>query len=191
MSKAIESTDFTQGTIVDRVDWGNEDEAMFGIVLSSPCDIEQGNASYILIAALQDAITIVNNTREFKNKVSSVNPEAPLSRGKMSDIGKFYAKFIHNKDVTRYFFIDTSNLFDDLEYVLVDFQRTVTLPFDSHGELEVIGKLPSPFSDKMIMHYASHVSRVGVNRIPDNETDEICKAWVPYPITPGENFTEF
>ena len=56
----------TQGTIVDGVDWGRGEYNPLSIVISNACDLEHGNSSFLLVAALESAKDTLQNTDEFK-----------------------------------------------------------------------------------------------------------------------------
>ena len=55
----------------------------------------------------------------------------------------------------------------------VDFQHIITIPIDKKDTLETVAKLPSPFREKMIMHFSSYISRIGVDRENMDELDSL------------------
>jgi hypothetical protein len=170
MAKLIASTEIlTQGTVVDNVNWGNPEDDYLGIVLSNPCDFENDKARYVLIAGLVPAANTIQASKEFKNKLENVpEGQTTLSKGKWEKVIDLFRKYVHNVDIGRYFFIDTSDAFDS-PYLLVDFQRVITLPISERETLSIEGQLPSPYREKMIMHFSSYVARIGVDRIKDED----------------------
>jgi len=162
-----EESKITQGTILDNIPWGL-DPSPLGVVLSNPCDLEWGKASYILIASLVPARETIQLTKEFQQQVQNLK-EKVVSPNKWDKLSKFFKPFINNQNITRYFFVDPTKVFD-APLFFVDFQHLFTLPFSKVTELEVIAKLPSPHREKMIVHFSSYISRIGVDREDQEET---------------------
>lgn len=171
MAKLIAHTELTQGSLVANVNWGIDDEVPIGIVLSNPCDLEHDKADYVLVAGIRDA-AVIRESREYRNKINGAT--SPMSQSKAREIGKFLAGFIHNSNIGRYFFMDATSVEIGLPYLIVDLQRITTVRIQNHP-LEVIAQLPSPYSEKLIMHYSSYVSRIGVDRITPAELASACR----------------
>jgi hypothetical protein len=162
------NTYITQGTIVDNVPW-SLDPAPLGIVLSNPCDLEWGKASFILIASLVPAQDTLQLSKEFKGKVSSANARFELTRSTWESLNSMIENYVHNKNVTRYFFINPKDVID-APLLFVDFQNLITIPIENKENLAIIAQLPSPYIEKMIVHFSSYISRIGVDRISDERT---------------------
>ena len=158
-------SDFTQGTIVDGIDWGDELNPL-SIVLSNACDLEHGHCSYILFAALVDAKAVLTSSKEFQSS---------LNDGKISTktAKKFFEKYIHNKEIGRYYFFDPSPVID-AGYLLVDFQRICSVKYNAEtiDKLEKIGQLKHPFVEQMMMRFVAYTSRIPSDRVDENKVDE-------------------
>jgi hypothetical protein len=181
MSKLISNEElvFTQGTVVDNVRWGL-DPCPLGIILSNPCDLEHEKASFILIAALLPATEILTNSVEYKSKIGDPD-KGTLSKNKWENLKKYLSSYVHNANVTRYFFIDPNPAFTS-PLLFVDFQLVTSVPISDKEGLQIIGRLPSPYVEKMIMHFSSYVSRIGVDRVEDPELERICRELI-VPLT--------
>ena len=155
----------TQGTVIDNVDWGNGVNPL-SIVMSNPCDLEYGKASFLLVAALIPANNTLQITKEFQNKVTSANANKQLSKGSWKALFDYLASFIHNKNIVRYFTIDPNEIIDS-DVLFVDFQLLKSIPISQIEGLNLIAQLPSPFVEKMITHFASYISRIGVDRVSE------------------------
>lgn len=159
-----ESGDITQGTVVSGVNWGYEEDIQpLSIVLSNACDLEHGKADFLIIAELVDAKEIITSSKEFKSYLPE--KEGILKKKQSNSIKDLLERYIHNKSINRYYFIEPGNVFKDiLPLLLVDFQHIQSIPIESSKELEVICELPSPFREQMMLQFSGYTSRVPVCR---------------------------
>lgn len=153
----------TQGTVVDGVDWGEGKCNPLSIVLSNPCDLEHEKASFIMLAALIPASDTIQESKEFKEKIASANANCSLVKKKWDSLSNFLESYVLNKNVVRYFFINPKDVID-VPPLLIDFQLIKTIPFNEKNKLDLVAQLPSPFKEKMIVHFSSYISRIGVER---------------------------
>jgi hypothetical protein len=158
-----------QGTIVDGVPWPFDPKPL-GIILSNPCDLELGKASYLLIASLIPAKETLQYSREFINKIDPTN--YTLKQRQWNSLKDIIVNYIHNKNIARYFFINPNNVIT-APYLFIDFQHLLSIPIDGKETLISIAQLPSPYAEQMIVHFSSYISRIGVDRINDEKTEEI------------------
>ena len=159
----------TQGSVLDNIPW-NLDPAPLGIVLSNPCDLEWGKASYILVASLIPAKETLQLSKEFQQKVSSADESNKLSKSKWKPFGVYLKQFVNNQNIVRYYFIDPTKAIE-APLFFVDFQHLITVPIEQKDQLEIVAKLPTPHKEKMISHFASYVSRIGVDREIEETTE--------------------
>lgn len=164
----------TQGTIVDNVPWALE-EAPLGIVLTNACDVQWDKASFILIAPLLPAKDILQNSHEFIQVVKN-SEDNELSKSKTKSLNSFLNKFIHNINIARYFFIDPTPVYSSLPHLLVDFQNLLTIPYSKVNSLNIIAQLDSPHREKLILHFASYISRIAVDRVDEESYQDTLKA---------------
>lgn len=160
----------TQGVVVDNVPFGLNPNPL-GIILSNPCDLEWNKASYILIASLIPAKDTIQSSSEFKQRVLNVT-DNKLGKDKWKKLAAYISQFVHNVNIMRYFFVDPSKVFQAPSF-FVDFQHIVTVPISSSNNLDPVGFLPSPHREKMIMHFSSYISRIGVDRVDDSSNDSL------------------
>ena len=158
----------SQGTIVDNVEWGLNPNPL-GVVLSNACDLEWDKASFILIACLIPAGETIQLSKEFIDKRGDVLSDNTISRSRWETLTKYLTGYIHNVNINRYFFVDPTKVID-CPYLLVDFQKLLTIPVEQKESLMIVGNVPSPHKEKMIMHFASYVSRIGVDRVDQDQT---------------------
>ena len=162
------SANITQGTVVDNVPWRVEPRPL-GIVMSNPCDIEWDKASFILIASLIPAKETIHLSKSFQDKVSSANTQKELKSKTWESLNKMIETYVFNSNITRYFFIDPTDILT-APLFFVDFQHLITVPIDYTDGLEKVAQLPNPHVEKMIMHFASYVSRIGTGRFSSEKT---------------------
>lgn len=168
----------TQGVVVDNVPFGLSPSPL-GIILSNPCDLEWNKASYILIASLIPAKDTIQSSKEFKQQIQGATNNK-LGKDKWKKLGAYISQFVHNVNIMRYFFVDPSRVFQAPSF-FVDFQHIVTVPITYADKLEPIGFLPSPHREKMIVHFSSYISRIGVDRIDEaSEGSIVSELATPY-----------
>jgi hypothetical protein len=167
------SDEIKQGMIVDRIPWPLEGPKPLGIVLSNPCDLEHNKASYLIVAALIPAKETIQLTNEFINRIQNPSPENhAISKKKWDSISDLLESYIHNKNIVRYYFIDARPIIESPLF-FVDFQLIISIPIDNANHLEKIAQLPSPFVEQMIMHFSSYTSRIGSDRLENDQVEEI------------------
>lgn len=165
MAYLVEGVDsIAQGSVLLGVDWGLNPNPL-SIVLSNECDLINGKASYIIVAALVAAKETITESEEYKNKVQGIT-DNELSKGKWDTLKKFLDGYIYNKGVTRYYFIDPAEAID-APCFLVDFQHIQSIPIEDTDCLEVVASLPSPFKEQMMVQFASYTARIPVDRESD------------------------
>jgi hypothetical protein len=174
-----ESGDITQGSVVSGVNWGYEDDAQsLSIVLSNACNIEHGKADFLIVAELVDAKETITSSLEYKNLLpeNGASPTKNQSKG----IRSLLERYIHNKAINRYYFIEPGDLFKSvLPPLLVDFQHIQSIPMASLEKLDVICNLPTPYREQMMLQFSGFTSRVPVDRNPNIE--ELIR-WIVDPI---------
>lgn len=161
------SKTITQGTIIDGINWGNEDDFL-GIVLSNACDFENNKLGYIIVAALIPAKETLQETKEYKNYFK--DNKSLNVKGKKG-LSNFLEGFIHNKNVGRYYFIDPEPIFEG-EPLLVDFQRVLSVPFAEDNNFEIFAQLKHPFIEQMMMHFTSYTARIPSDRVSEDKKNE-------------------
>jgi hypothetical protein len=179
----------TQGCIVDNIPWSRmgvplQDNRPLGIVLTNACDFEHGHASFFTIAALVDAKDTIFLMPEFRNKIEGCEDSHQLQKKAFDSLKKWIEGIVHNKSILRYFFLIQNDELETPDF-LVDFQNTITFPIEEKGELSVIAKLQSPYLEKMVVHYSSYISRIGVARINQGQVDEVVNRIIsPFEMAP-------
>lgn len=169
------SENITQGSIVDGVDFGFGENNPLGIVLSNACDFLNDKMGYVIVACLMPAKEILLDSKEFKNKIEGVGDDKKIGKKKWKTIQSFFDDYIHNKGVTRYYFIDPNHVVE-APYWFVDFQHIVSIPYAKIDNLENVAQLNSPFREQMMVHFASYTARIPVERIED--TTGIAKSFL-------------
>ena len=164
MAHLVEGNTLSQGAILDGVDWGLEPNPL-SIVLTNECDFVNGNASYVIVAAIVSAKETITGSEEYKNKIEGIS-DSTVGKKKWEVLRNFLEKYIYNKGVTRYYFIDPADVLD-APYFFVDFQHIQSIPIDSAKYLEVIAQLPTPFKEQMMVQFASYTARIPVDRADD------------------------
>lgn len=164
----------TQGAIVDGVDWGRGEYNPLSIVISNACDLEHGNSSFLLVAALESAKDTLQNTDEFKGRVKdAINGE--LSKKQWTSLSNFLLNYIHNKNVCRHFFFDPRPTID-MDCLVVDFQQIRAIEMERVASLSIEGQMNHPFVEQMMMRFTSYTSRIPVDRVaPEMENIYICE----------------
>lgn len=149
--------ELTQGGILDL-----GDDSPLHIILSNACDLEHGKCSFIVLAALVPAVEVIKANKEY-SEIS--NGELSGKQGKR--LRKLVERFVYNKDVSRYYFIDPSAVLDS-EALFVDFQNIKSVRISEATEGEVVAKLRSPLVEQMMMHFVSYVARIPSDRADDD-----------------------
>lgn len=153
-----------QGSILFGVNWGLDPNPL-SIVLTNECDIVNGKASYIIVAALVGAKDTITESKEYKDKTEGVvNNEVKNKTWKT--LQNFLNGYIYNKNVTRYYFIDPGEAIE-VPYLLVDFQHIQSIPIESIDSYDVVAQLPTPFKEQMMVLFASYTARIPVDREED------------------------
>ena len=158
----------TQGTIVDGVDWGRGEYNPLSIVISNACDLEHGKSSFLLVAALESATDVLQQTTEFIGKTNGTNE---LTKKQWKALRDFLLNYIHNKNVCRHFFFDPRPTID-MECLLVDFQQIKSVEKEKIPFLSIEGQLNHPFVEQMMMRFTSYTSRIPTDRVTP-EMEEI------------------
>ena len=96
--------DFTQGTIVDGVDWGLGDDNPLGIVITNACDLEHDHSGFLMVAALEPAAEVLGASKEFQSLVKD-STDGLLKRKQWDALTRFLKDYIHNKNICRHFFL--------------------------------------------------------------------------------------
>jgi len=161
-----------QGMIVDQIPWNFEGPKPLGIILTNPCDLEHNKASFLIIAALVSAKDTLHVSNDFQNRIQGINDEYQLNNKKWESLTVLIENYIHNKNITRYYFIDPRPIIEDI-FFFVDFQFIISVPFEKSGMLVKIAQLSSPFVQQMIVHFAGYTSRIAVDRANDVQSQEI------------------
>jgi hypothetical protein len=159
----------TQGSIIDGVDWNLGDDNPLSIVLSNACDIEHEKSSYLIVIALLPAVEILSVSKEFKSKTSTANANKALAKGAWRSLTEFLTAYIHNKNITRYYFIDPTPIIDS-QILMADFQLIKSIDIHDASNFENIAHLSNPFLEQMIIHFASYTARIPSDRV-DAQTE--------------------
>lgn len=165
MQWVVENNDkITQGSIVSGVSWGNGDnDPPLSIVLSNACDFENNKLSYLTVAALIPAKETLEATKEYRSKVEGADESFAMKKSAWEKFIVYLQGFIHNKNISRYFLIDTKPTID-APILLADFQRIMSIPADKAEELICEGQLDHPHVEKMISHFVSYMGRIPTDR---------------------------
>lgn len=155
---------FVQGAVLNGVDWGLSHNPL-SIVLTSECDIIHKKASYIIVASLVPAKEVITQSHEYIELIQGVNQDG-VSAKKWEKISNFLNNYIHNKGITRYYFIDPAEAFE-APYLFVDFQHLRSIPYSDACKLEILAKLPTPYKEQMIVQFTSYLARIPVDRTED------------------------
>lgn len=158
------SGQITQGTIIDGVDWGRGEYNPLSIVISNACDLEHGNSNFLLVAALESATDVLQQTDEFKGKVKDANENKELTKKQWKSLENFLLNYIHNKNVCRHFFFDPRPTID-MDCLVVDFQQIKSIEMDKVSSLSFEGQMNHPFIEQMMMRFTSYTSRIPVDRV--------------------------
>lgn len=156
----------TQGTIIDGVDWGRGDLNPLSIVLSNACDLEHDKSNFLIVAALESAADVIQQTKEFNGKVKDFVGKTP-SKGQRKALRDFLLNYIHNKNICRFYFFDPRPIID-LGCLIVDFQQVMSVDYDKSQSFSLEGQLNHPFVEQMMMHFTSYTSRVAVDRVNED-----------------------
>lgn len=155
----------TQGTIVDGVDWGRGEDNPLSIVLSNACDLEHGKSNFLIVAALESAVDVIQQTNEFKSKVKD-SIDGKLSRKQWKSLSDFLSNYIHNRNICRFYFFDPRPVID-LGCVFVDFQQVKSVEISAVDSLSLEGQLNHPFVEQMMMRFTSYTSRIPSERVDE------------------------
>lgn len=164
MAYLINSDILSQGAVLLGVDWGVNPNPL-SIVLTSECDLIHEKASYIIVASLISAKEIICESSDYQDMIQDIGEEG-ISNSKWGKISKFLNNYIHNKGISRYYFIDPADAFDS-PHLFVDFQHLKSIPFEDSSSFEVLAKLPTPYKEQMIVQFASYMARIPVDRTED------------------------
>lgn len=157
----------TQGSIVSGVDWGKgENNPVLSIVLSNACDFEHDKLGFLIVAALIPAKETLMATKEYKAKVASADEGNGLLRKRWDSFVDYLKTFIHNKNVSRYFFLDPNPVID-APLLLVDFQQIRSLDVDTMENLTNEGQLDHPHVEKMMSQFVCYTGRVPTDRVEE------------------------
>lgn len=152
-----------QGSVLDDVPWELE-AAPLGIIISNTCDIEYDKADFVIVAALKPAREIIQASKEFQSKLDGAQGDT-LRRKPWDSLVDLLEDLVHNSSVRRYYFLDGREALE-LDPLLVDFQQLLSLPITQAKSLPMRAVLPSPDREKLVVHFASYTSRIGVDRQP-------------------------
>lgn len=156
----------TQGTIIDGVDWGRGDLNPLSIVLSNACDLEHGKSNFLIVAALDSATDVIQETKEFKGLVKDFEGKTP-SKNQRKALCTFLLNYIHNKNICRFYFFDPRPIID-LGCLIVDFQQVMSVEYHKTSAFSLEGQLNHPFVEQMMMHFTSYTSRIAVDRVNED-----------------------
>lgn len=167
--------ELTQGSIVDGVDWGDGDNDPLSIVLSNACDLEHdGHCSYLIVAAMYQAGDIIRASREYNGIIQGADL-ADISKRQRIQIERLFLDYIHNRTINRYFFIDCSNIEQGL-YLVVDFQRILSVKYEAKAYLTPVANLISPLREHMMMRFVGYTARIPIDRVSDDKGQEIIRS---------------
>ena len=158
------SEQITQGTIVDGVDWGRGENNPLSIVISNACDLENGKSNFLLVAALESAADVLQETKEFRDKVKDANKNKELTQKQWKSFENFLLNYIHNKNICRHFFFDPRPTID-MDCLVVDFQQIKSVEMDFVPSLSIEGQMNHPFVEQLMMRFTSYTSRIPVGRV--------------------------
>lgn len=162
----------TQGTIIDGVDWGREEgNNPLSIVISNACDLEHKNSNFLLVAALESATDVLQQTTEFKGKVKDANSNKELTQKQWKSLENFLLNYIHNKNVCRHYFFDPRPILD-MDCLVVDFQQIRSIEINQIPNFSMEGQMNHPFVEQMMMRFTSYTSRIPVDRV-NSEMEKI------------------
>ena len=160
----------TQGTIVDGVNWGREDDCNpLSIVISNACDLEHGKSNFLLVAALESAKDVLQQTAEFQGIVKDAGQDRELTKKQWKSLEGFLLNYIHNKNVCRHFFFDPRPIIE-MDCFVVDFQQIKSIEMTRVPDLDIVGQMNHPFVEQMMMRFTSYTSRIPVDRV-DSEKE--------------------
>ncbi len=165
MAHLVNCDKFSQGSVLDGVDWGLGESNPLSIVLSNECDLINDKASYIVVAALVSAKTTIINSKEYISRIEGYN-RGEVGKDKWKKLKDFIDGYIYNKGITRYFFINPRPILE-APFLFVDFQHITSIPFIECKDLETIAQLPSPYKEQMMVQFASYTARIPVDRDED------------------------
>ncbi len=179
MAALVAGGEFTQGAVLDDLPWGLRDGPL-GIVLTNPCDLVWEKASYVVVAALIDAKDVIQSSKEAGAILGGDDGSGGLSRNQWVRLEKVLKQYVYNADITRYFLVEARVL--TLPPLMIDFQNVLSVPIRQVSR-DVQAVLPSPYREQMIVHYASYVSRIAVDRVEGAELDALIRE-LAVPHTP-------
>jgi hypothetical protein len=159
-----------QGSVLDGVPW-NLEAAPLGIIISNACDLEHDKAEFVIVAALKPAREIIQASSEFRSKLDGAQGNV-LRRKPWDSLMELLEDLIHNSSVRRYYFLDGREALE-LDPLLVDFQQLVSVPIAQAKNLPMRAALPSPDREKLVVHFASYTSRIGVDRQPTDRVQNL------------------
>lgn len=158
-----------QGAIVEGVNWeGLTDgiECPLSIVLSNACDIEHDKCAYLQVLGLLDAKDVLTSTTEYQ-KIKESKPKNIAKSAK-----SYLEKYIHNKEISRYFFIDPSQIIE-CDPLVVDFQLIMSIPFSQIDRVIPVAQLDSPLKELFITRYSAYTCRIPSPRLEEERCTSI------------------
>lgn len=152
-----------QGVLVETPNWNVGDFTVpIGLVLSNACDIANDKCGYLILLGLAEASFVLTSSKEYL----SLSPEKSSKKTKKA-IKDYFQKFIHNKDIRRYYFIGALDEIG-IPDLVVDFQLLNSVPYDPNKEklgLVPVARLKSPFKEQLIVHFSAYTSRIPSDRV--------------------------
>lgn len=158
-----------QGAIVEGVKWERLSEGIecpLSIVLSNACDIEHDKCAYLMVLGLLDAKDVLTSTIEYQ-KIKESNTKNIVKSAK-----NYLEKYIHNKEISRYFFIDPSQIIE-CDPLVVDFQLIMSIPFSHINEINPVAQLDSPLKELFITRYSAYTCRIPSPRLNEERCQTI------------------
>lgn len=129
-----------------------------------------GKSSYLIVAALQSAVSVLSETKEFKNIVQDADENKGLKKKTWSSLQNYLKDYIHNKNICRYYFFDSEPVFE-AGLMVVDFQLIKSLNVEEKNNISYVAQMASPFVEQMIMHFTAYTARIPSDRV-ESSTEE-------------------
>jgi len=171
-----------QGSIIHGVNFGyGIDRSPLGIVLTDQCDLQNGKCSFLIVAALYDASDRLFNTKEFQNIFQNAENDGEGKKIlKKKTVKGFLEKFVTNKNITRFYFIDPRPCIDEFTPgLVVDFQHIISVPYSDDLKFDIYCDLDHPFIEQMMMQFVSYTARIPSNRVTDQVIEQYVNEFAP------------